>query len=153
MIGGFGDVWDCCSGGAGGPLIRGHVSVIIVPSSGFVTSPVPQSSSQCRDHAAGPVATILWWQGSAWPCAFCTASLGIHRRWGNTGREGLGPGQEGTSAPHAAVPMVTSFRLEGSTSPWFQGGWSGNVIFRSRKRQWIPKPFQRLESPAKFWGE
>lgn len=57
----FGDLWHCCPGGAGGPLIWGRVSVILVPSSGFVLSLVPRPPSQCHDYIPGAMATIPWW--------------------------------------------------------------------------------------------
>lgn len=112
MARGFGDFWDCCPGRARGPLIWGHVSVILVPSSGFVPSLVPQPRSWSHGHHPTVDGVML----------------GIHGRWGNTGQEGLGSGQEGTLALCDDVPMVISFRLEGSASPWFQDGlaWKSN---------------------------
>lgn len=40
-MGSFGDLLDCCPGGLRGPMLWGHVSIILVPSSGFVPSLVP----------------------------------------------------------------------------------------------------------------
>jgi len=68
------------------------------------------------------------------------------------GEKGLGPAKQ---APwHCTMPSPRS-----SSSGWkgvlllgFEMVWHGNVIFGSRRRQWIPKPFQSLEYPAKTVG-
>lgn len=110
----------------------GDVFVILVPSSGFVPSPMPWPPSQCHDHVLGPMATIPQWLGSA---------LTLMGGGEMMGEKDLDQARRAPWHHVMLSPWSSSSGWKGVLLLDFKVVWHGKVIFMSGERQWIPKPF------------
>lgn len=102
----------------------GHVSVLLVPSSGFVPSEVPRPRAQCHGHPPRAMATLLGSRSRGGRAQLVPMPLALPPVAFTPSREM--PGENSSGQPRGSLVVLSfpiTFRLEGRSAPWFQGVW------------------------------